>query len=179
LPRMRRLVGVGIDYGTTNATAALLVGLGVDGRLYVVDEWRHDPRSGAAQMTDGQLSERIRSWVDAEHLPRQPGLRPEYVTVDPSAASLRVQLYRDGLATTPADNDVGRGLGVLATLLAERRLLVSESCRGLLAEVPGYSWDDKATQKGEDKPVKVADHSIDGLRYGVVTTEALWRPHLV
>jgi phage terminase large subunit len=179
LPAMRSLVGAGIDYGTTNATACLLVGLGVDGRLYAVDEWRNDPRAGAPSMTDGQLSAALRDWLDQDHLPSQPGMRPRYVVADPSAASLRVQLFRDGLATTPADNDVGRGLAQVATLLAERQLLVSDRCRGLIAEVPGYSWDDKATEKGEDKPVKVADHSLDGLRYGVVSTESLWRPHLI
>ncbi|GAA4928827.1 PBSX family phage terminase large subunit [Streptomonospora halophila] len=187
LPRMRRLLGAGIDYGTTNATACLLLGLSDErdargrdaSRLYVVDEWRHDPRAGAMSMTDGQLSEHLRTWLSEPHVAAQPELRPEYTVVDPSAASLRVQMFRDGWTTTPADNDVNRGLGLVATLLAERRLLVSDRCTGLISEIPGYSWDDKATEKGEDKPLKVADHSIDGTRYIVTTGEPLWRPHLV
>ncbi|MBB4931857.1 PBSX family phage terminase large subunit [Lipingzhangella halophila] len=178
LPKMARLLSAGVDYGTTNATACLAIGLGVDGRLYAVDEWRHDPRAGAMSMTDGQLSEHLRGWLSQPRLPEQPELLPEYTAVDPSAASLRVQMYRDGWSTTPADNNVNRGLGLLATLLAERQLLVSQACTGLISEIPGYSWDDKATERGEDKPLKVADHSIDGARYGVTTTEPLWRPHL-
>ncbi|MFD0853993.1 hypothetical protein ACFQ07_17280, partial [Actinomadura adrarensis] len=76
------------------------------------------------------------------------------------------------------DNDVARGIGLTATLLAERQLLVSDRCQGFISEAPGYSWDPDATLKGEDKPIKVADHSLDGERYIVTTTEDLWRPHL-
>src|SRR5690606_30937155 len=41
LPAMRNY-WVGIDYGTTNPTVAVLLGLGDDERLYVVREWRWD-----------------------------------------------------------------------------------------------------------------------------------------
>ena len=36
------VLGVGVDYGTTNATSAVLLGLGVDNVLYAIDEWRYD-----------------------------------------------------------------------------------------------------------------------------------------
>ncbi|WP_344161667.1 PBSX family phage terminase large subunit [Nocardiopsis rhodophaea] len=179
LPPMRRLLAAGVDYGTTNATAAVLLGLSEGGRLYLVDEWRHDPRTGAPRLTDGQLSGRLRSWLDEPHLPAQPEMRPEWVAVDPSAASMRLQLYRDGITAAAADNDVGRGISLVATLLAERRLLVADRCRGWISEVSGYSWDPDATEKGDDRPLKVADHSLDAGRYAVATTEALWRPHLL
>lgn len=180
LPRMERLLAVGVDYGTTNATAALALGLGTDGRLYLVDEWRHDPRTGVPQLTDGQLSERFRAWVNQPHLPHMNDPRtPEYVVVDPSAASFRLQLHRDGVASTPAHNEVSYGIGLLATLIGDGRLLVADRCAGLVSEMPGYSWDDKATEKGEDKPVKVADHSLDAARYSLVTSEPLWRPYLI
>ncbi|TQN27481.1 PBSX family phage terminase large subunit [Haloactinospora alba] len=178
LPRMRRVLTLGLDYGTTNATAALLLALGEDGRLYLVDEWRHDPRAGASRLTDGQLSARLRDWLDQPHLPEQPDMRPEWVVVDPSAASMRLQLHRDGLTSASADNDVLRGISLTATLLAEQRLLVSDRCTGFINEAPGYSWDDEATEKGEDKPLKIADHSLDAARYALATTEALWRAHL-
>lgn len=64
------------------------------------------------------------------------------------------------------------------TLLAERQLKVTDRCRGFITETPGYSWDPDATEKGEDKPLKVADHSLDAQRYILTTTEDLWRPHL-
>lgn len=179
LPPMVRLVCLGVDYGTTNPTSGLLLGLGVDGRLYLVDEWRHEPRRDTQRLTDSQLSERLRAWKDGPHLPGGARVPVEYTAVDPSAASFRVQLYRDGLATTPAHNDVSHGISMVATLLARRQLLVSDRCVGWINEVGGYAWDPKATEKGEDAPIKVDDHSLDAGRYAVATSEALWRPHLV
>ncbi|MEV5537444.1 PBSX family phage terminase large subunit [Saccharopolyspora shandongensis] len=175
LPDMSRLLAVGVDYGTTNATAAVLLGEGVDGCLYLVDEWRHDPAHAQARLTDAQLSAGLREWLDREHHPRQRGARPTWVVVDPAAASLRVQLHQDGTVTQAADNDVSYGIRVVSSLLGADRLKVSDRCRGWIAEAPGYSWDDAATEKGEDKPIKVADHSLDAGRYALVTTENLWR----
>lgn len=178
LPAMQRLLAVGVDYGTTNPTAGLMLGLGADQRLYLVDEWRYDPAHQQARLTDGQLSAGLRGWIDQPHLPHGGPERPEWVVVDPSAASFRLQLYRDGITPAQADNDVIRGISLTATLLAEERLLVADRCQGFITEAPGYSWDTAATEKGEDKPVKVADHSLDGGRYAIATTEALWRPHV-
>ncbi|WP_184397015.1 PBSX family phage terminase large subunit [Nocardiopsis composta] len=179
LPRMQRLLCAGVDYGTTNPTSALLLGLGEDGLLYLVDEQRHEPRREAQRLTDAELSARLRAWIAAEHLPHGGRVPVEYVAVDPSAASLRVQLYRDGLATTPAHNDVLHGISMVANLLARRQLLVSDRCTGWIGEVGGYAWDPKATEKGQDAPIKADDHSLDAGRYAVATSEALWRPHLV
>ncbi|MFC9682715.1 PBSX family phage terminase large subunit [Streptomyces sp. NPDC056948] len=176
LPAMQRLLALGVDYGTTNATAGLLLGVGNDRRLYLVDEWRHDPKHDTARLTDGQLSAGLRDWAQQQHLPAGGPAVPEWWVVDPSAASLRLQLYRDGVTPHPADNDVSRGISLMATLLAEGQLAVSDRCAGFIREAPGYSWDPKATEDGKDKPIKVADHSLDGGRYAVVTTEALWRP---
>ncbi|MEU4444884.1 PBSX family phage terminase large subunit [Actinosynnema sp. NPDC050801] len=178
LPDMARLLAVGIDYGTTNATAALLLGEGVDHRLYLVDEWRHDPAHAQVRLTDSQLSAGLRDWLGTGHLPSPTGLRPQWVVADPSAASFRVQLHNDGVTTQAADNDVAYGIRVVSSLLAERRLFVADRCRGFIGEAPGYSWNDSATAKGTDAPVKVADHSLDAARYAITTTENLWRSSL-
>lgn len=187
LPRMQRLLGVGIDYGTTNPTAAVMLGLSETkpgehgGRLYLLDEYRHDPAVTQRRLTDAQLSSGLRAWLAGDHIRQQLGqakLEPEWIIADPSAASFRTQLMNDGLATMPADNDVAYGIRTTASLLGDGQLIVADRCTGLVEEVPGYSWDTKATDKGEDKPVKVADHSLDAARYAVVTTEPLWRGEL-
>ncbi len=181
LPPMWRLLACGVDYGTTNASTGLLLGLGVDGRLYLVDEWRYDPAtSGGNRLADPALSASLRTFLAARHLPGdQPEPAIEWTPLDPAAASFREQLRNDGLTNlVNADNDVLYGIRLLASLLTTGQLLVSDRCRGLVTELPGYSWDDKASAKGEDKPLKTADHSIDGARYAVTTTEALWRGHL-
>lgn len=49
---------------------------------------------------------------------------------------------------------------------------------GWITEIPGYSWDDKAARRGEDKPIKVADHSLDASGYAIRSSAGLWRPHV-
>jgi len=175
LPRMTDLCGVGVDYGTTNASAALMLGIGVDQRLYLVDEWRYQPRDDAARWTDSRLSDSMRTWLDRQHLPYDNAHPHGPVVVDPAAASFRVQLREDGLYNYAAENDVLYGIRTTANLLGAGKLRVSSRCKGFIQEVTGYSWDPKATAKGIDSPVKVADHSLDAARYAIVTTERRWR----
>ncbi len=66
----------------------------------------------------------------------------------------------------------------MGVAFGENILSIHRSCTGLLTELPSYVWDEKASLKGEDKPLKVDDHSVDGLRYGLHSTAHEWR-HLV
>lgn len=188
LPRIDRWVALGVDYGTTNPFAGLLLGLG-DGlddqhrtvpTLYVTGEWRYDGRASNRQLTDVEYSERLRGWLGDFPHPHEAirGVRPEWTIVDPSAASFVTQLHRDGLTPVLADNSVLDGIRSVSSLLAQGRLKVHRSCVGLIDEIAGYSWNDDAAAKGEDKPIKVADHSCDALRYAVHTTQAVWRGQL-
>jgi phage terminase large subunit len=77
-----------------------------------------------------------------------------------------------------ADNGVMDGIRTVSSLLGAGRLKVHASCTGLLSEFGVYAWDEKSAGKGDDKPVKLEDHSLDALRYALRTTEALWRPHI-
>ncbi|MER5421658.1 hypothetical protein [Streptosporangium roseum] len=117
----------------------------------------------ARALTDSEYSERLRAWVDGL------GIRPEYTIVAPSAKSFRVQLHRDGITSTLADNEAVDGIRTTASLFATGRLLVSSACPELIKEIPGYAWDPDASEKGEDKPLKIQDHGVDALRYGVRT----------
>lgn len=186
LPRIDRWFAMGVDYGTTNPLDAVSLGRGRDPdgvvRLYVGGEWRHDPKVAKIRLTDAQHSARVREWL--ERHPREDttpalGIRPDFLCVDPSAASFIEQLLHDRVGNvTPANNDVLDGIRTVSSLLAADRLRVHESCTPLITELASYSWDDKATAEGMDKPMKVADHAADALRYAVHTTQALWRPHV-
>jgi PBSX family phage terminase large subunit len=176
LPEIAKWIGVGVDYGQTNPFHATLLGLGRDRRLYIASEWRYDGRQQRRQLTDLEYSERLRHWL--ADVPGIGAVRPQFVTVDPSAASFSAQLRRDKLTPTPANNSVLDGIRTMSSLLSAGKLAVHSSCKGLIAEMPGYAWDDKAAEKGEDKPIKVADHGIDSTRYVTFTTRALWQRQL-
>jgi PBSX family phage terminase large subunit len=193
LPLIDRWISTGIDYGTSNPFAGLLIGLGVDNRLYVTDEYRYDSRVHHRQKSDVAYAEAITGWLDGIEYPGNTvvdqmtgqtivrrGITPEFVCVDPSAASFIRQLSDEGRFTpTKARNSVIDGIRTVASLLSLNRLYVVDSCKGLINEMGGYSWDDKEAKLGIDKPIKIDDHSIDALRYGIYTTEAAWRPHVM
>lgn len=181
LPPMARWLCDAIDYGTTNPYADLLIGLGVDNNLYVASEYRWDSRAERRKKTDAEYSQGRRRWLAGVPHPGSNvlGVQPEWTIVDPSAASYIEQLHRDGVhGVHPADNTVLDGLRTTGSLIAANRLFIHDSAAGLIDEIPGYSWDDEAAEKGEDKPIKRDDHSCDALRYGIRTTEALWRPNI-
>lgn len=172
LPPMRRH-WVGIDYGTANPFSALLLGLGDDDRLYVVSEWRHDSRAAHRQMTDAGYSRAVRDWLG------ELDVHPEWTFIDPSAASYSTQLWADGHpGVTRAVNDVIDGIRSVSVALASDVLRIHRSCEGLLGELPNYVWSEEAAARGEDKPVKKDDHSVDALRYVIHSTAHEWRPLL-
>jgi PBSX family phage terminase large subunit len=187
MPPMERWISLGVDYGTKNPFAAILIGIGADRRMYAVAEYRYDSKVERGQLTDGQYSTELQAWLTRVPRPHERsgvaeqayGVRPEHIYIDPSAASFSTQLWADQVpGVAAADNDVMSGIRTVSTLLARDRLRVHTSCRGLIGEIAGYSWDDKAAERGDDKPIKVADHSVDALRYGIHSSAWIWRPML-
>lgn len=181
LPRMIDCYAIGIDYGTQNPTAALILAMGENGHLYLADEFRIDATNrGHGTWTDREQSEALLRWLkEKQHFPHPENadLHPRRLIVDPAAASFKVQLQQDNAwGLTDADNDVLYGIRLVANGLASGWLHVSDRCTGFIAEAPGYSWDPKAQLAGTDKPIKTADHSLDAARYALTTTERLWRP---
>jgi hypothetical protein len=61
----------------------------------------------------------------------------------------------------PAKNSVLDGIRLVASLLTELKILFDESCVDTFKEFSSYVWDDEACKKGEDKPIKDYDHSIN------------------
>lgn len=179
-PIITRWIGLGIDHGTRNPFHAGVLGLGVDRRLHLTREWRWDSAKKRRQLSDVEYSRELRQWLTTVPIPETTltGVMPERIVVDPSATGFRVQLHNDGMTTALADNAVLPGIRTIQSLLALDLLDIDPSCAELLLELPGYSWDDKAAEKGEDVPLKVADHGCDMLRYAAHSTRSMWRPDL-
>jgi PBSX family phage terminase large subunit len=182
LPPIQRTLAVGMDYGTTNPTVAVLLGLTDEPqpRLVAIDEWHYSAAEHHGEtLPDVELSKRFRDWLGSNHGPDGVYVpAPEYVFLDPSAASMRSQLHSDGLTPWAADNAVLDGIADISNLLAQGKLIVTDRCKVLLAEVTEYEWDAKAAEEGKDEVVKRDDHALDGLRYAVRSTIGQWQ-HVV
>ncbi len=86
-----------------------------------------------------------------------------------------MQAWQDGWTVTDGVNAVADGIRLASTLLGLGRLKIHKSCKSLLDAIPGYSWSETHAERGEDLPVKVDDHAVDALRYGIATTRAMWQ----
>ena len=53
--------------------------------------------------------------------------------------------------------------------LNELLILFNDCCINTFREFFSYSWDEKAANRGEDKPIKENDHAMDAVRYFVNT----------
>jgi len=153
---------LGVDYGTSNPTVFLLIGEH-NHCLYAVDEYYWDSSKTGRQKTDEEYSGDLKKFIE--------GRWPQSIIIDPSAASFITQLRKDGAAgIRQADNEVLEGIRNVASFLSGKRLFVyRKKCPNLLKEFASYVWDPKAQKKGEDKPIKQNDHSLDSLRYVVQT----------
>lgn len=158
------------DYGTVNP-AVFGMGSQIGERLYLHDEWRWDSKAQGRQKTDAEYSRAFREWRTGL------GIEPKWTFVDPSAASFMAALYRDGeRGVTGADNAVLDGIRDVATLLGNDQLVfVGPTMRETIDEIMGYAWDDKAQERGEDRPIKANDHGPDMTRYLVRGTRNVWR----
>lgn len=152
------------DYGTTNPSVFLDV-YDYDGTLYIAREYRWDSREEHRQKTDKEYADDLLTFMGKDWCT---------VLVDPSAASFIAELRSRGVYVLQADNEVLDGIRRTAALLQSRKIKIHESCAGLIDELGTYIWDEKASMRGEERPVKERDHGPDALRY-FVNTLPDWR----
>jgi phage terminase large subunit len=165
---------IAVDYGTTNP--CVFLDIRDDGQdVWIENEWRWDSKSAEAQrmaipnMTDAQYADAMSEFMGAD--PAEQCM----IVVDPSAKSFITELRQRGFYVKEGDNDVLDGIRETATLITRNKLHVHERCKGLLNEFHSYVWDEKAAQRGEEKPVKMQDHGMDAMRYYVHTVLPDWR----
>lgn len=161
---------VGVDYGHSNPTVFLLCGLGEDGRMYIIDEDVH------AAADEGDHSPRWYSQAMVRFLRKhEQGMRLEAIIVDPSAKGFIVQLEEDGVARIEkARNDVLPGIQLVSSIMSADLFRIARRCSKTITELQSYVWDSKAQARGEDAPLKVADHGPDVIRYIAMHTKDYW-----
>lgn len=150
---------VACDYGTQNPMAFGLWGL-FEGTWYKVKEYHHDARKKKIQKTDDEYANDLDEFV---------GGLTKQIIVDPSASSFIILLKKRGWKVRKAKNDVLEGIRNMATALSTGLIKYNDCCKESLREITSYVWDEKAVERGEDKPIKQNDHQMDADRYFVNT----------
>ncbi|PXV85103.1 PBSX family phage terminase large subunit [Lachnotalea glycerini] len=148
---------VSVDYGTQNATVFLLWSKSTDGKWICIKEYYYSGRDEDSQKTDSEYADDLKVFLEI--------IKPKAIVIDPSAASFIAELRKRGYQIKKANNDVLDGIRYVATLLNQEKIAFSEQCINTIKEFNSYIWDAKATERGEDKPVKQHDHAMDAVRY--------------
>ncbi|MDQ7094201.1 PBSX family phage terminase large subunit [Desulfosporosinus sp. PR] len=169
-----------IDYGTTNPFALLEIieqtnpqtGLK---EYFVENEYYYDSKKSnpPRQKDDSEYVEDVEKFTLDEN-----GVAKRYtaIVIDPSAASFKVALRKRSLKSRMTDDvinakhEVVQGIRLVSSLLRVKRLKVNkDKCPNLIIEFSSYIWNDKASERGSEEPIKAFDHALDALRYFVFT----------
>lgn len=162
-PRAAEYWVAGIDYGTRNSFACILMGVNT-GRYtqtgicrWFEKEYVWNSIDKGRQKTNSEYADDVQAFLEPYAV--------KGVYVDPSAASFKLELRKRGISVIDADNDVINGLTFMTSEMHKGNLYVCQDCPNLIKEIESYVWDDKAAKRGDDEPLKLNDHCIDGARY--------------
>lgn len=148
------------DPADSGTSYALLLGL-CEGTWWAIDEWRWDALMRNEQLTHDEQVSRIAHMVGDRQL--------SYIITDEANQSFALHLARR-FHPTPVYNsnkriEVVEGIQITGERLRSGGIMISDSVPELVLEIGSYGWDEKAAERGEDKPMKIRDHAMDCLRY--------------
>jgi PBSX family phage terminase large subunit len=153
---------VGVDYGTTNPCVFVLIGYngGAYPNMWLEKEYYYDSKSTMRQKSDYEYVKDFIDFVD--------GYNVKQIYMDPSAASLKQEMVRNGIhGLADGVNDVLPGIRFQGQLLTNGTYKICSNCSETIKEYSNYLWDPKASERGEDAPIKKFDHSLDAQRYAL------------
>jgi PBSX family phage terminase large subunit len=145
---------VGCDYGTVNPCSFVLIGINRSRypNIWVEDVYYWDSKVKQRQKTDSEYA------ADLEEFIKDKTVKAIYC--DPSAASFKLELSRDGIANLyDAENEVLDGIRFVSKYMSNGTLKICRKCETLIKEIQGYVWDPRSAKTGEDKPLKDRDHA--------------------
>lgn len=185
-----RRVVAGLDWGFVHQFAVEVVGQSGSGRLAVraelyvqglgldqlVEPFLHpqtrQPHLGLAQLLELERVQAVAYDPSEPQLAGQLGRlleahrqrhSQELAAAGQGSCQLRAELK-------PATNTMSTGLQAVDKALRSG-MTVDPSCRGLIAEVPGYTWAPDRKGGFHERPVEVGDDACDALRYAVMEFE--------
>jgi PBSX family phage terminase large subunit len=155
---------VGVDYGTTNPCAFVLIGINPYKypNIWVEREYYYSSKIHERQKTDSEYAQDLIEFIKFKNV--------KAIYIDPSAASFSAELRKCGIDNLyDAENEVIDGIRFVGTKLNDGTFKICRGCRNLIAEFQSYVWNDKRAIVGKEEPKKENDHALDALRYALFT----------
>ena len=170
MPRVVSHWSIGLDWAASGVFAAVLLAHCADtGIASVVGEREHDHRRLGA-IDDAEQAKRTTAWFRAITEDVPGGNAYPVVFGDPTTpTAFQHRLAEQGFHWQDGFNDVLEGIQLVNSGLGSGWLCVSPACTKVRREANEYAWDEKAAERGKDKPQQGADHFLDALRYAWAT----------
>ena len=163
-------INICCDYGVSTVTTFGVMGIKHNEKegnsYYLLEETYYDKEEKGVAQTD---SERVETIIE---LQEKYGLGITSTLFIPhDAASLKAECEKDHRIKMNIETytpNTYKDIQVIQDLIAKRRFKICDTCKHSIMQAQTYSWDKKAQQRGEDKPLKIDDHCPDMWRGGII-----------
>jgi len=157
----------GVDFGFTNPSVILKIGIDNDGRFYVLEEFyqKHVTDSNLAEWAKKNMSDVELFICDSEN----PSGVQEFKDRDLECKAVEKKTRE------PKENFIMSKIKRVSNLLIVRgdgkpRLFVDRKCVNTIMEFENYRYPEKEEEKPvKEAPLKIFDHALDALAYVAVT----------
>ena len=150
-------INICCDYGVSTVTTFGVMGIKKDlhdgNDYYLLEETYYDASvTGVAQSDSDRVN-------DLVMLQDKWGLtRKNTIYLPHDAASLKAECRKDKrikMKVRTYAPDTYRDINIIQDLINNNRFHIHQSCKNSITQAQTYSWDLKAQQRGEDRPLKV------------------------
>lgn len=162
-------INICCDYGVSTVTTFGVMGIQKDlekgNTYYLLEETYYDAEETGVTQSD---SERVDDIVKLQDKYKLTDSSTLYLPHD--AASLKSACQKDDRIRMDIETyapDTYEDITTIQDLIANRRFKIHVDCVNSISQAQTYSWDKKAQQRGEDKPLKLNDHCPDMWRGGI------------
>jgi phage terminase large subunit len=159
LDTSRMDVFAGLDVGYKDPTALCVIGYDWDSQnFYLLDEYLDSER------TTEQHAMEIRKMIDKWDI--------DYIYIDSAAQQTRFDFAQNyDITTINAKKSVLDGIGYVAGVVDNDKLIVDQRCKESLWALDQYQWDPNPNLLKEKPKHNAASHMSDALRYALYSFE--------
>ena len=149
----------GLDVGYKDPTALCIIGYDWDrDKYYLLDEYLDSER------TTEQHAMEIRKLINKWDI--------DYIYIDSAAQQTRFDFAQNyDITTINAKKSVLDGIGHVAGIIDNDKLIVHQSCKESLMSLDQYQWDPNPNLLKEKPKHNMASHMADAIRYAMYSFE--------